>query len=68
MSILGALAAAVLFVLRRDVMHMIRNPLSKPVLLLVIATIPAVLAALFLDDFIEAEGFYRAFLLYRPRR
>lgn len=25
-------------------------------------------SAVFLDDFIEAEGFYRAFLLYRPRR
>ena len=54
---------AVLFVLRRDVMYMIRNPLSKPVLLLVIATIPAVLAALFLDDFIESafSGSYLGF-------
>lgn len=44
---------AVLVVFRRDVWNMIKHPFSKPTLMLVVATIPAVLAALFLDDFIE---------------
>lgn len=44
---------AVCIVFWKELWNMIRHPFSKPVLMLVIATIPAVLAALFLSDFIE---------------
>ena len=37
----------------KDIWAMIRRPLSKPVYLLVVATIPAVIATLLLGDFFE---------------
>jgi len=46
--------AAVITIFWRDVKYLLKNPLSKTMLLLVIATIPAVLAALLLGDFIES--------------
>ena len=48
----GALIA-IFVVFWRDIWAMIRRPLSKPVYMLVIATIPAVVATLLLGDFFE---------------
>lgn len=53
---------AVIIVFRKDIWHMITHPLSKQVQLLVIATIPTVIAALLLDDFIEKTFDEGAFL------
>ena len=39
----------------KDIWAMIRRPLSKPVYLLVVATIPAVVATLLLGDLIEMQ-------------
>lgn len=44
---------AIFVVFWRDIWGMIRRPLSKPVYMLVIATIPAVVATLLLGDFFE---------------
>ena len=44
---------AIFVVFWRDIWAMIRRPLSKPVYMLVIATIPAVVATLLLGDFFE---------------
>ena len=44
---------AIFVVFWRDIWAMIRHPLSKPVYLLVVATIPAVIATLLLGDFFE---------------
>ncbi len=45
--------AAILVVFWKDIWAMIKKPLSKPVYLLVVATIPAVVATLLLGDFFE---------------
>lgn len=45
--------AAVMFVFWRDIFAMLKKPFSKPVYLLVLATIPAVLATLLLGDFMD---------------
>lgn len=50
---MGSLIAVVAYYFR-DIVALARRPFSKPVLLLVLATVPAVIAALFLDDVIEA--------------
>ena len=52
---------AVLFVLRRDVMDTVKKP--KKILLLIIATVPAVVAGLLLGGFIE-DIFYSGNYLY----
>ena len=44
---------AIFVVFWRDIWGMIKKPLSKPVYLLVVATIPAVIATLLLGDFFE---------------
>lgn len=44
---------AVLTVLHKPVFELIKNPISKPMLRLVIATVPAGLAGVLLDDLIE---------------
>lgn len=46
--------AAVAMVYWRDLWAMIKNPLGKDVRLLVVATVPAVIAALFFGDWIDA--------------
>ncbi len=43
----------VLIVFRKEIFALLKNPFQKTTYLLVLATIPAVLAALFLDDYIE---------------
>ncbi|MDR3085965.1 MAG: undecaprenyl-diphosphate phosphatase [Christensenellaceae bacterium] len=45
--------SAVLFVFWRDVWAMLKRPFSKPVYRLVVATIPAVIAALLFGDFFD---------------
>lgn len=55
---------AVLWYLRRDIADILRRPFSKLTLMLVIATIPAVVFALFGKDFIDSaftEGKYLGF-------
>ena len=44
---------AIFVVFWRDIWEMLRHPLSKPVYLLVVATIPAVIATVLLGDFFE---------------
>jgi undecaprenyl-diphosphatase len=44
---------AIFVVFWRDIWEMIKHPLSKPVYLLVVATIPAVVATVLLGDFFE---------------
>lgn len=44
---------SVCLLFRKDLWYMIKHPFSKQTLYLIIATIPAVIAALFFDDFIE---------------
>lgn len=52
---------AVCIVLRKDIAGILRHPIQKVTLMLIIATIPAVLAALFLEDFIT-EAFTGSYL------
>lgn len=52
---------AVVVVFRRDLLAMLKNPLGKEVRQLVVATIPTVLAAIFLSDWID-QAFTGAFL------
>lgn len=52
---------AVCIVLWKDIVAILRRPIQKVTLMLIIATIPAVLAALFLEDFIT-EAFSGAYL------
>ena len=52
---------AIFVVFWRDIWAMLKKPLSKPVYLLVIATVPAVIATLLLGDFFEL-AFTGAFL------
>ncbi len=53
--------AAVFIVLWKDIINIIKKPIQKITLMLIIATIPAVLAALFLNDFIT-EAFSGTYL------
>lgn len=52
---------AVIIVLRKDIMGIIKRPFQKVTLMLIIATIPAVIVAVFLKDFIT-EAFTGAYL------
>ena len=52
---------AVCIVLWKDIVGIIKRPIQKVTLMLILATIPAVLAALFLEDFIT-EAFSGAYL------
>jgi undecaprenyl-diphosphatase len=52
---------AVCIVLRKDILAILKRPIQKVTLMLIVATIPAVLAALFLEDFIT-EAFSGAYL------
>lgn len=52
---------AIFVVFRRDIWDMIKKPLSRPVYLLVVATVPAVIATVLLGDFFEL-AFTGAFL------
>ncbi len=45
--------AAIAVVFWKDILQMLKKPFSKPVYLLLVATVPAVLAAVFLGDFFE---------------
>ena len=59
---LGTLVAVV-FVFWKDIVEILRHPLKKPFWLLVVATVPAILAALLFGDFFEGayEGKFLAF-------
>ncbi|MBN2878185.1 MAG: undecaprenyl-diphosphate phosphatase [Clostridia bacterium] len=46
--------AAVFIVLWKDIWEILKHPFRKVTLFIIIATIPAVIAALFFDDFIES--------------
>ena len=48
----------------KDIWAMIRRPLSKPVYLLVVATIPAVIATLLLGDLIEMQFYGNSYNPY----
>lgn len=52
---------AVFIVLWKDIVDIIKRPFQKTTLMIIIATIPAVLVALFLEDFIK-EAFGGAYL------
>ncbi|MDR1430468.1 MAG: undecaprenyl-diphosphate phosphatase [Spirochaetaceae bacterium] len=56
--------AAIFLVLRRDIWALLRNPLQPLSLYLIIGTVPAVIAGLFLKDFIEQAFAGGAFLGY----
>lgn len=55
--------SAVVIVFHKDIWNMLRHPLSKPVRLLVLATIPAVIFTLLFNKFVEAsfEGTFLGF-------
>ena len=44
---------AVIIVFRKDIWNMIMHPFSRPVLLLVVATVPTVIFTLLFSDFVE---------------
>jgi undecaprenyl-diphosphatase len=60
----GGTLIAVFVVLRRDIWSLLKNPLQPLTLYLVIATIPAVIAGLVLNDFVEEAFADGAFLGY----
>ncbi len=48
-----ATLVAVCAVYYKDIVKLIKNPLSKPVLLIIVGTVPAVIAAVFLEDLLR---------------